>query len=180
MLHNLYPTMFSLAVPTTLPLQAFWGSAPPAANVQVILSATREDTFNLVFYEITVKAQPVVVLVPLQGSTAQIQVPKQPLRITARQSMSAFANTAGDLHTLLLHRISPLVYEADPRIGSCEQSYAPLPLFDPPLGIAGMRQISGCALCGITGPDPEGAGYRAWGGGNIGWVHPTCLVRVYT
>ena len=174
MFHNPYPT-----IPTPS-LQTIWGRVPPAANVQVILSAERDDVSNLAHYDITVKAQPVVVHVPLHGSMAQIQVPKHPLCTTARQSMSTQVDPAVDLAQLLVYKISPLVYEADPRIGSCEQFYAPLPLFDPPLGIAGMRQISGCALCGITGPDPEGAGYRAWGGGNIGWVHPTCLVRVYT
>jgi hypothetical protein len=173
MFHNPYPAIPSPSI------QTIWGGALPAENVRVTLSAARDATFNFVHYDIQVKARPVVVPVSLRDSTAHIQVPRHPLKVTLRHTVSTFTDPAVDLGLLLVYQISPRVYEADPRIGSCEQHYAPLPLFDPPLGVLGMRQISGCTLCGIVGPDPEGAGYRAWGGGNIGWVHPTCLVRVY-
>ena len=77
---------------------------------------------------------------------------------------------------------APRLYDADPRIGSCDRTYPLLPLFDPPNGVDAMRGGMGwtCPLCGTGGRDPGGAGYRAWGGGNIGWVHPTCLAHVYT
>jgi hypothetical protein len=78
-----------------------------------------------------------------------------------------------------VRKAAPLLYEADPRIGSCARGYPTLPLFDPPNGVDAMRRFSGCALCGRAVPDPGGAGHRAWGGGNIGWVHPTCLGDVY-
>lgn len=73
---------------------------------------------------------------------------------------------------------APHLYECDPRIGMVcdwDREFIEWPLFDPPGGLrmAVFSQQPHCTLCDT----PHGK--RVWGGGNIGWVHLMCLVRVH-
>jgi len=163
-----------------------WGASRPFDNVTATVSATHNQFTGDYVVDLRVRVKPRKVAVHQR----YITVPAEVTDVDARASLASMALSdvygSGALFSLLsetlrsaVREAAPRLYEADPRIGSCDKDYPYVPLFDPPNGVAAMRRLSGCALCGQAVPDPGGAGYRAWGGGNIGWVHPTCLVGVY-
>lgn len=159
-----------------------WGASRPFGNVTATVYTYAEaysDTYTAIVH---VRVEPIAVAVHKRTIT----VPPQPVEVTGKGSVRSrdwyCSADVGQAATAVVAQcvrdMAHLLYEADPRIGSCNNRYPHLPLFDPPNGVEGMRRIPGCPLCGRVEPDPGAVGYRVWGGGNVGWVHPTCLVRV--
>ena len=78
----------------------------------------------------------------------------------------------------IIERLSPRIYEHDPRIGSPPHHLKTCRLFDPvtvprPAYYQTMNQPAEvpCSLCGKVFEDGDPA---MWGGGNVLWVHYTC------
>jgi hypothetical protein len=166
-----------------------WGSARPFGNVITdVKVASNPHTINYTM-ELRVRVKPYKRPLLLGDQVKRyITTPPDVVSVSSQIVVSAKELEHGNAQpnaivSQVLHRMvrsaSTRLYEADPRIGTCDQRYDHMPLFDPPNGLDAMRRIPGCSLCGTSAPDPGGAGYRAWGGGNIGWVHPTCLANVY-
>lgn len=166
-----------------------WGAARPFGNVQTDVRFTKDPTSGSGTLELNVRVKPYKrpLLLGVRGH-GYITTPPEGVSVSSRIVVTEKDMTYGvlspeNVSIQALQRAvigaSTRLYEADPRIGTCDQRYDHLPLFDPPNGLDAMRRIPGCSLCGKSVPDPDGAGYRAWGGGNLGWVHPTCLADVY-
>lgn len=168
-----------------------WGATPPSDNVDGTVSLVAQQFTADYHVCLRVRAKPTKRILYLgDGRNKAITFPASILTVESRAVI-----TSRDLHhaasdnildailtdaiKYVVREAAPRLYESDPRIGSCDQNYPYLPLFDPPNGVDAMRRIPGCPLCGEKKPDPGGAGYRAWGGGNLGWVHPSCLADVY-
>ena len=166
-----------------------WGAARPFGNVRLVVRFTRDPADAAHVLELNVRVNPHKRPLLLGGQVKRtITTPPAGVSVSSRIAVAdrelGYGNVSPEVIALqALQRAvlgaSTRLYEADPRIGTCDQRYEHLPLFDPPNGPDAMRRIPGCPLCGKVAPDPGGAGYRAWGGGNIGWVHPTCLADVY-
>jgi len=163
-----------------------WGASRPFENVTATVTVAPVSFTGDYAVDLRVRVKPRKVVV----HSRYITVPSDVTDVGSRASIQTrdlyYAHGDGATISILLDALrsavreaAPRLYEADPRIGSCDKDYPYVPLFDPPNGVTAMRRFSGCALCGQAVPDPGGLGYRAWGGGNIGWVHPTCLVGVY-
>lgn len=166
-----------------------WGAARPFVNVQLVVRFTRNPAEAAHVLELNVRVSPNKRPLLLGDQVERIiTTPPGGVSVSSRIAVTdrelEYGNGSPEVIALqALQRAvlsaSARLYEADPRIGTCDQRYHHVPLFDPPNGLDAMRRIPGCSLCGTSAPDPGGAGYRAWGGGNIGWVHPTCLADVY-
>lgn len=168
-----------------------WGAVPPYENVEGTVSLVAQPSTADYHVCLRVRAKPMKRILYLGGDRNKaLTIPASILSVESRAVITSrdlrYAASDNILNALVADAIkyavrgaAPRLYEADPRIGSCDRSYPPLPLFDPPNGVDAMRRIHGCPLCGEERPDPGGAGYRAWGGGNLGWVHPSCLADVY-
>lgn len=165
-----------------------WGEVRPFGNVQATVCLTPTPATS--DYSVTLDVRVMPARVVLGYARRHITVPVDATRVGGTVGVPAralwYANGADAEFNIvrealksLVYQAAPRLYEADPRIGSCDAKYPHLPLFDPMGGVAAMRRFHGCPLCGQAVPDPGGAGYRAWGGGNLGWVHPTCLSEVY-
>ena len=167
-----------------------WGAAIPSDHVDVVVSLVAQAYTADYVVCLRVRAKPTKRILYLGSTSKAITFPSGILNVESRAVVTGrdlmYAGSTNISETLIVEAVkyavreaAPRLYESDPRIGSCDQNYPYLPLFDPPNGVDAMRRISGCPLCGEKKPDPGGAGYRAWGGGNLGWVHPTCLANVY-
>lgn len=167
-----------------------WGAVSPSENVDAVVSMVAQPFTADYHVCLRVRAKPTKRILYLGSTSRFITFPSAILDVESRSVIAARdlfdAGRSNILDALVAEAVrmavrqaAPRLYEADPRIGSCDRTYPPLPLFDPPNGVDAMRRFPGCPLCGDRKPDPGGAGYRAWGGGNIGWVHPTCLANVY-
>ena len=167
-----------------------WGAVLPSDNVSASVSMAPHPFTAEYHVRLSVRAKPTKRILYLGSTGKAITFPGSVLDVESQAVLTArdivYAGKSNILDAFVTEAVktavreaAPRLYEADPRIGSCDRSYPPLPLFDPPNGVDAMRRIPGCPLCGDRKPDPEGAGYRAWGGGNLGWVHPSCLANVY-
>lgn len=165
-----------------------WGATRPANHVHTEVWFDRMHATTSRALTLNVRVKPDKRLLHLGSKSRYIITPPEPVSVGAQIVLSdkelAYGHASPEVIVLQalqksVLQVSVRLYEADPRIGSCDHRYEHLPLFDPPNGIDAMRRFPGCVLCGDITPDPGGAGYRAWGGGNVGWVHPTCLANVY-
>jgi hypothetical protein len=183
--------------------EAVWGTCTPFPHVSTVLTVDAVPYDAAVQVSLRVRVKPFKHALHLGANLDEgvyISTPPQICEVGSSVTVSLeslkHADSMDAAHRLMdaAHRLmaealrgvvrvaAPRLYEADPRIGSCDRTYPSLPLFDPPQGVDAMRGGMGwrCPLCGESGRDLGFAGYRAWGGGNIGWVHPTCLANVYT
>ncbi len=176
--------------------EAVWGTCTPFSHVSTVLTVDAVPYDAAVQMSLRVQVEPFMHALHLGANLDEgvyISTPPQICGVGSSVTVSleilkAAPNAAAATYVIheslrkLVGIAAPRLYEADPRIGSCDRTYPLLPLFDPPQGVDAMRGGMGwrCPLCGEGGRDLGFAGYRAWGGGNIGWVHPTCLANVYT
>jgi hypothetical protein len=184
-----FPTRLELKLKTAF-RDLSWGAAPPYANVEGVVSLDTKPFTPDYHVCLRVWANPMKRILFLGGAKNKVlTIPLSLFSIEStvtitRDAWYAVSENIEDALIIavikqLVMAAAPRLYEADPRIGTCDQTYPALPLFDPPNGVDAMRRIPGCPLCGQEKPDLQGARQRVWGGGNIGWVHPTCLAAVY-
>ena len=158
-----------------------WGTVPPRPNVQTWLqidSLVFRDEYQI---NLNVVVQPIEVVVAgrryhVPPETVAVNSTSQmPLQILQQNSDSERWAMIRRSVGIAVSQVAPLLYESDPRIWSKDQVYPALPLFDPPGGVEFFRVIRACVLCS----NPDAMDLRVWGGGNVGWVHPTCLAQAH-
>lgn len=183
------PTRFELKLKAAF-RDLSWGAVSPYANVEGVVSLGAQP-FNTDYHVcLRVWATQMKRILYLDGAKNKaLTIPVSFLSIesTATITLNDWYAVSENIQDALIiaaikqvvRAAAPRLYEADPRIGTCDQTYPALPLFDPPNGVDAMRRIPGCPLCGEEKPDPQGARHRVWGGGNLGWVHSSCLADVY-
>ena len=168
-----------------------WGDVDPTSypNIKATIHCVRDPMTLGMDFTLCVKFQPVTHFLSVSPNNwtggHTFVVPTQPEEIVVRNSLHerTFMMLAEHGAVIFINEMRnklwdwlPRLWEMDPRIGTCDQHYPTFPLFDHGAGDINLRRkYHGCALCDYA--YGSGDGYRTWGGGNIGWVHPSCLLR---